>query len=105
MPEESDRFNDVNKTWNDIMSFTIQNPQILIIIEYPDIMSTLQKSNIILEGIKKGLNSYLEKKRLVFPRYYKSLLSFSMMKRSPFLVSISIGNIAFIVSAISCSCL
>ena len=69
MPEESERFNDIHKTWDEMMSFTVENPQILIIIEYPDIMSTLQKCNAILEGIEKGLNEYLEKKRLIFPRY------------------------------------
>lgn len=69
MPEESERFSDVNKVWNDIMEYAIKNPQILQVIEYPDMMNTLKNCNATLEGIKKGLNEYLEKKRLVFPRY------------------------------------
>lgn len=69
MPEESERFSDVNKTWTDIMDYAIKNPQILQVIEYPDMMNTLKNCNATLEGIKKGLNEYLEKKRLVFPRF------------------------------------
>lgn len=68
MPEESERFNDINKTWNDIMNYAIQNPQILVVIEYPNIMNILKESNATLEGIKKSLNEHLEKKRLIFPR-------------------------------------
>ncbi|KAK7575999.1 hypothetical protein V9T40_012285 [Parthenolecanium corni] len=70
MPEESERFSDVNKVWNDIMEYAIKNPQILQVIEYPDMMNTLKNCNATLEGIKKGLNEYLEKKRLVFPRFF-----------------------------------
>lgn len=68
MPDESESFNEVNKIWGDIMAYTTKNPNILVIIEYPNIMNTLKECNSILESIKKGLNNYLEKKRLVFPR-------------------------------------
>lgn len=68
MPDESESFNEVNKIWGDIMAYTIKNPNILVVIEYPNMMNTLKECNCILESIKKGLNNYLEKKRLVFPR-------------------------------------
>lgn len=68
MPEESENFNGVNKIWEEIMNFTIKNPRILDVIEYPNMMGTLKECNSVLENIKKGLNNYLEKKRLVFPR-------------------------------------
>lgn len=69
MPEESERFNDINRIWNDIMNYAIKNKQILIVIEYQNMMSTLKECNVMLESIKKSLNNYLEKKRLIFPRF------------------------------------
>lgn len=68
MPEESERFNNINKMWTDIMNYAIENPEVLAVIEYPDIMNILNESNTTLESIKKSLNEYLEKKRLIFPR-------------------------------------
>ena len=39
------------------------------------LLEKLQESNGLLEKINKGLNAYLEKKRLFFPRYIHVAIS------------------------------
>lgn len=37
---------------------------------YPDLLEQLQRNNALLEQIMKCLESYLEVKRVAFPRFY-----------------------------------
>lgn len=54
------------------MAATSKNPHVLTATDYPNLLEILRNNNVMLDGIQKGLNDYLEKKRLFFPRYNKS---------------------------------
>ncbi|VDP87892.1 unnamed protein product, partial [Schistosoma mattheei] len=70
MPDESRKFIIVDKIWKELMKQSNQNHSILTIITMENLLNKLQKSNQLLELILKGLNTYLEKKRLYFPRFF-----------------------------------
>jgi dynein heavy chain len=70
MPAEGKKFRVVDKTWREIMIATSEHPKILDASSTPNMLSRLKESNNYLEEIQKGLNDYLEKKRLFFPRFF-----------------------------------
>lgn len=70
MPAEGKRFSSVNKIWRDIMAFCVADRHVLKVCSMPDLLAKLKESNADLELIQKGLNQYLEIKRLYFPRFF-----------------------------------
>ena len=50
------------------MSEAIVDTKALVVTNIANMFTKLQQSNSYLEDIQKGLNNYLEKKRLFFPR-------------------------------------
>uniref|UniRef100_A0A8D3EFW0 AAA+ ATPase domain-containing protein n=1 Tax=Scophthalmus maximus TaxID=52904 RepID=A0A8D3EFW0_SCOMX len=58
MPEEGQKF------------AVVDNTRVLVATGQPNMLERLQESNVLLDDVQKGLNTYLEKKRLYFPRFF-----------------------------------
>ena len=69
MPEEGRKFGIVDGHWREIMSETAKDNRVIQATDQPNMLGKLVEANHLLEEIQKGLNNYLEKKRLFFPRY------------------------------------
>ncbi|XP_073998137.1 dynein axonemal heavy chain 3-like isoform X3 [Rhodnius prolixus] len=70
MPEEGKAFQKVDASWRQLMESTNKDPNVLLATDYPNLLKVLRELNGLLEVIQKGLNEYLEKKRLYFPRFF-----------------------------------
>ncbi|XP_060028831.1 dynein axonemal heavy chain 3 isoform X1 [Erinaceus europaeus] len=70
MPEEGKKFATVDSYWKSLMSQAIKDTRVLVAADQPRMAEKLQEANVLLEDIQKGLNDYLEKKRLFFPRFF-----------------------------------
>ncbi|CAH8626747.1 unnamed protein product [Dicrocoelium dendriticum] len=70
MPEEGRLFQVVDRNWKDIMRNTVKDPNVLKATAFPGIKERLKDSNALLDKINKGLNAYLERKRLFFARFF-----------------------------------
>ncbi|KAJ8399893.1 hypothetical protein AAFF_G00406230 [Aldrovandia affinis] len=70
MPEEGRKFGIVDSYWKDIIAEAVKDTRVLVATHQPNMLGRLEESNLFLEDIQKGLNTYLEKKRLYFPRFF-----------------------------------
>uniref|UniRef100_A0A8W4FNZ5 Dynein axonemal heavy chain 3 n=1 Tax=Sus scrofa TaxID=9823 RepID=A0A8W4FNZ5_PIG len=70
MPEEGRKFAIVDSYWKSLMSQAVKDTRVLMAADQPRMAERLQEANLLLEDIQKGLNDYLEKKRLFFPRFF-----------------------------------
>ncbi|XP_028906396.1 dynein heavy chain 12, axonemal isoform X2 [Ornithorhynchus anatinus] len=70
MPEEGRLFQTVERHWKDIMKHCAKDTKVFAATSLTGILEKLQNCNELLDKIMKGLNAYLEKKRLFFPRFF-----------------------------------
>lgn len=52
------------------MKSTYDDRRVIQATDYPDLLNILRTAFAELEGVQKGLNTYLEKKRLFLPRFF-----------------------------------
>ena len=70
MPKEAKRFRTVDSTFRGAMSRCETEPGVIKIAQTEGLLEQLQKANELLNEIQKGLNDYLETKRVFFPRFF-----------------------------------
>eukprot|EP01028_Stygiella_incarcerata_P004265 TRINITY_DN1920_c0_g2_i1.p1 TRINITY_DN1920_c0_g2~~TRINITY_DN1920_c0_g2_i1.p1 ORF type:complete len:4143 (+),score=1128.32 TRINITY_DN1920_c0_g2_i1:148-12576(+) len=70
LPVEAKRFERVDTMWKKIMEIVVRNPGVLTATSIENILQTFQECNRLLDLIQKGLDEYLETKRLAFPRFF-----------------------------------
>lgn len=70
MPLEGRNFKAVDKVWRKIMKHTLKDTHVMAATEYPDMLEIFLKAIEDLETVQKGLNTYLEQKRLFFARFF-----------------------------------
>ncbi|KAM9856226.1 dynein axonemal heavy chain 12 [Aulostomus maculatus] len=70
IPEEGRLFQTVDRNWREVMKHCVKDAKVLPATSLPGLLENLQDSNSLLDSIMKGLNAYLETKRLFFPRFF-----------------------------------
>lgn len=70
MPTEGKMFKAVDNTWRVSMAQTYAEPGCIQVARRAGFLDSLIEANARLEQIQKGLNDYLETKRLAFPRFF-----------------------------------
>lgn len=70
LPEDSKRFQQLDKEFKDVLARMSQNLNVIIATNKPGLYEQLEKILAELILCEKALNDYLETKRLAFPRFY-----------------------------------
>ncbi|OHT02341.1 Dynein heavy chain family protein [Tritrichomonas foetus] len=70
LPTEAERFATVDKTWRKILESAYRAPQALKFCPSEKLLEDFRQNNKLLGHVQRGLNDYLESKRVAFPRFY-----------------------------------
>ncbi|KAK4963385.1 dynein heavy chain [Elasticomyces elasticus] len=70
LPMESSRFASINSEFMSVLKKVYRAPQILEVLNLPDVQRSLERLADLLNKIQKALGEYLEKERSAFPRFY-----------------------------------
>ncbi|KAK4543545.1 hypothetical protein LTR36_005440 [Oleoguttula mirabilis] len=70
LPLESSRFANINSEFMNVLKKVYRSPQVLEVLNIPDVQRSLERLADLLNKIQKALGEYLEKERVAFPRFY-----------------------------------
>ncbi|KAK3110084.1 dynein heavy chain, partial [Teratosphaeriaceae sp. CCFEE 6253] len=70
LPVESSRFANINSEFTNVLKKVYRSPQVLEVLNLPDVQRSLERLADLLNKIQKALGEYLEKERSAFPRFY-----------------------------------
>ncbi|XP_063367395.1 dynein beta chain, ciliary-like [Cydia amplana] len=70
LPEDSKRFDNVDKTFKELLRDIGQTPNVIQATNKPGLLDKLEELMKALNLCEKALNDYLETKRLAYPRFY-----------------------------------
>ncbi|XP_043943753.1 dynein axonemal heavy chain 3-like [Protopterus annectens] len=70
IPVEGQHFETVDRIWRLIMKESVKVANAMRVISRPQMLDKLKEAASLLDDIQKGLNDYLETKRLFFPRFF-----------------------------------
>ncbi|GCB80233.1 hypothetical protein scyTo_0017113 [Scyliorhinus torazame] len=70
IPMQGKMFEVVDSNWRLIMEESVKGANAMQVISQPQMLDKLKEAESLLDDIQKGLNEYLEKKRLFFPRFF-----------------------------------
>ena len=70
LPVESSRFANINSEFMNVLKKVYRSPQVLEVLNIPDVQRSLERLADLLIKIQKALGEYLEKERVAFPRFY-----------------------------------
>ncbi|KAK7206778.1 dynein heavy chain, N-terminal region 1-domain-containing protein [Myxozyma melibiosi] len=70
LPVESSRFQNVNSEFFALMRKVSKNPNVLHVLNIPGTSTSLSRLADMLTRVQKALGEYLERERMLFPRYY-----------------------------------
>ena len=70
IPREGAAFQSMNTTWHKIMKKTHDDPVLLNVAEFENLLEDLRSANECLDIVEKGLNDFLDTKKMAFPRFF-----------------------------------
>ncbi|CAD7946598.1 unnamed protein product [Amoebophrya sp. A25] len=70
MPAEASKFKRVDERWRETLAIISTNPSVIEFADIENLYTNFVEANVRLDQITKGLNDYLETKRLYFPRFF-----------------------------------
>ncbi|XP_078090943.1 dynein axonemal heavy chain 3-like [Mustelus asterias] len=70
VPVQGKMFQVVDSNWRLIMEESAKGANAMQVISQPQMLDKLREADSLLDDIQSGLNEYLEKKRLFFPRFF-----------------------------------